>query len=404
MTSEARDEIKLFGPEMLEDPYPVYHKLRAADPVLWVPSVDGWVVTSYEAVSVGMRDARLSSQRFDRMRSRLETKGLGSLADPAMQSMIHMDAPDHTRLRSLVVKAFTPKVVDSMEGRIQGMIDGFLGALASPGRMDAMEVLAYPLPVTVIAEMLGIAVEDRHRFKQWSDEISVILSGDASGLPEAAVRRAFEARGELVDYFRSVVAKNRNGSGSDLLTALARAEEDGGRLSEAELYSTAVLLLIAGNETTTNLIGNGLLALLSHPEQYQRLKDDPSLVASAVEEMLRYDSPVQMTTRMAKVDLEIHGTTIRQGQWVYLMIAAANRDPARFPDPDRFDIGRADNKQVAFGAGPHFCLGASLARLEGRLAIRGLLDRFPDLKLGAGQVEHRNNFNLRGLKSLDVLY
>ena len=404
MTSEAHGEAKLFGPAMLADPYPVYHTLRSDDPVLWVPSVDAWVVTSYEAVSAGLRDSRLSSQRFDRIRERLQTKGLGDLADPAMQSMIHMDAPDHTRLRALVVKAFTPKVVDSMEGRIQGMIDGFLGAMKSPGRMDAMDVLAYPLPVTVIAEMLGIAPEDRHRFKQWSDEISVILSGDVGGLAEADVKRAFEARAELVDYFRSVVAKNRTGTGSDLLTALARAEEGGGRLSEAELYSTAVLILIAGNETTTNLIGNGLLALLSHPDQLQKLKDDPSLVASAVEEMLRYDSPVQMTTRMAKVDLEIHGTPIKQGQWVYLMIAAANRDPARFPDPDRFDIARADNKQIAFGAGPHFCLGASLARLEGQLAIRSLLQRFPDLELGAEKVEYRNNFNLRGLKSLDVVY
>ncbi|MDB5352861.1 MAG: cytochrome [Planctomycetota bacterium] len=403
MTSEAIGGPKLFGPEMLADPYPVYHTLRAADPVLWVPTLDAWVVTSYEAVSAGLRDARLSSQRFDRIRGRAESKLPGTTVDPSMRSMIHMDPPDHSRLRSLVVKAFTPRVVDAMEGRIQGMIDGFLSGITCPGRMDVMDVLAYPLPVTVIAEMLGVSPEDRHRFKTWSDEISVILSGDVAGLPEAEVKRAFDARHELVDYFRSVVARNRGGPGTDLLTALARAEDEGGRLSEDELYSTAVLLLIAGNETTTNLIGNGLLALLSHPDQLERLKGDPTLVTSAVEEMLRYDSPVQMTTRMAKVDLEIHGTAIKQGQWVFLMIAAANRDPARFPDPDRFDITRADNEQIAFGAGPHFCLGASLARLEGQLAIRSLLSRFPDLKLGTGAIEHRNNFNLRGLKSLDVV-
>ncbi len=404
MEREGNGETRLFGPAMLADPYPVYHRLRAANPVVWVPSVDAWVVTGFEAVSASLRDSRLSSQRFDRVREKIEHKALRVAIDPGMRSMIHMDPPDHTRLRSLVSKAFTPKVVDSMEGHVQRMIDGFLDASKSPGRMDAMDVLACPLPITVIAEMLGVSPADRHRFKRWSDEISVILSGDVANAPDADVNRALEARAELVEYFRSVVARNRGGAGSDLLTALARAEDEGARLSEDELYSTAVLLLIAGNETTTNLIGNGLLALLRHPDELRRLRDDPALIASAVEEMLRYDGPIQMTTRMAKVDLEIHGASIRQGQWVFLMLAAANRDPARFPDPARFDVARTDNKHLAFGAGPHYCLGSSLARLEAQLAIRSLLTRYPRIGLATANVEHRNNFNLRGLKALEVVF
>ena len=204
---------RLFGREMLADPYPTYHRLRGASPVHWAPALDAWIVTRYEDVSAGLRDPRLSSQRFDRVRGLLERKVPDLGIEPGMRSMIHMDPPDHTRLRSLVSKAFTPKAVEAMEGRIQAMIDGFLGATRSPGRMDAMEVLAYPLPVTVIAEMLGVPPEDRRRFKTWSDEMSVILSGDVASAPNEAVKRAVEARGELVAYFRGVVAKNRGGSG-----------------------------------------------------------------------------------------------------------------------------------------------------------------------------------------------
>ena len=404
MSSSTPADSRLFGPAMRADPYPVYRTLRATSPVQWVPPLDAFLVTTFDAVSAGLRDPRLSSQRFERVAKKIERKTTGLKIDAGMRSMIHMDAPDHTRLRSLVNKAFTPKVVDAMEGRIAGMIDEFLHGVTSPGRMDAMDVLAYPLPVTVIVEMLGVSPADRRRFKTWSDEISVILSGDVASAPEAEVRRAVAARNELVDYFRAVVARNRGGSGGDLLTALASAEEQGGRLTEDELYSTAVLLLIAGNETTTNLIGNGLLALMRHPAEFARLKGDPSLIPSAVEEMLRYDGPIQLTTRMAKVDLEIHGTPVKQGQWVFLMLAAANRDPARFPDPDRFDVGRSDNRHLAFGAGPHYCLGASLARLEAQLAIKTLLERFPSLRLASDHVEYRDNFNLRGLKSLDVAF
>lgn len=396
--------LKLFGPEMLADPYPVYHRLRATHPVFWVPVLDAWMVTSYAAVTAALRNPQLSSDRFPRVRERLAPKGLDVLVDDRVRSMIHMDPPDHTRLRGLVNKAFTPRAVDLMAERIQGIVDELLGAVQGRGRMDVIRDLAYPLPVMVIAEMLGVPPEDRDRFKQWSDEISVVLGGDVTALSEAVLRRVVEARNELVDYFRAVVTQRRKEPGDDLLTALVRAEEGGGRLTEDELYSTAILLLIAGNETTTNLIGNGLLALLRYPDQQRRVWDDPELVAPAVEEMLRYDSPVQMTTRMAKVDLEMHSAKISQGQWIYLILAAANRDPAQFPEPDRFDVGRADNKHIAFGAGPHFCLGSPLARLEAQLTFRTLRRRYPGLRLGAESPEYRNNFNLRGLKALPVVF
>ncbi len=396
---------KLFGPEMVPDPYPVYHRLRAAHPVFWVTHLDAWVVTSYEAVSAGLRNPQLSSDRFGRIKQRLAAKGLDVLVDERVVSMLHKDPPDHSRLRGLVNKAFTPRAVEAMEGHIQGIVDGLLDAVKSRGGMDVIEDLAYPLPVTVIAEMLGVPTEDRDRFKKWSDEISVVLGGDVTVLPEAVLRRVLEARNELADYFRVVVAQRREKPGLDLLTALVQAEEDGGRLTEDELYSTAILLLIAGNETTTNLIGNGLLALLRHPDQMRRVWDDASLVPSAVEEILRYDSPVQLTSRLAKVDLEMHGTKISRGQWVYLLLAAANRDPAQFSDPDRFDVGRAENKHIAFGAGPHFCMGAPLARLEAQVVLHTLRRRFPaGLRLGTENPEYRNNFNLRGLKSLSVVF
>ena len=395
---------KLFGPEMLADPYPFYRRLRETHPVFRVAELDAWVVTSYEGVNGALRNPQLSSDRFPRLRQRLASRGLDSLAEDRVRSMIHMDPPDHTRLRGLVNKAFTPKTVEAMGGHIQEIINNLLDAVKSRGRMDLIEDFAYPLPVTVIAEMLGVPAEDRARFKHWSDEVSVVLGGDVAALSETALRRATTAREELADYFKDIVRQRRKNPGPDLISALTQAEEEGGKLSEDELYSTVVLLLVAGNETTTNLIGNGMLALLRHPDEMRKVRDSSSRVPSAVEEMLRFDSPVQLTTRMAKTDLEIHGTKIQKGDWLYLVVGAANRDPAQFSDPDRFDVTRIENKHIAFGAGAHFCLGAPLARLEAQIAVRALRDHFPTLRVGEATIEYRNNFNLRGLKSLPVIF
>jgi len=393
---------ELFGTEMLADPYPVYRRLRESGPVVHVPQVDAWVATGYDAVSAGLRDPALSSDRYPRVRQRLAGKSLDHLATDRVRSLINRDAPDHTRLRALVSKAFTPKAITALAGRVRGIVDWLLDAAPAAGVMDVVESLACPLPVIVIAEMLGVPAADRDRFKQWSNEVSVVFAGDLGLLGEASVRRAAAAREELVEYLAAAVAERRRSPRDDLLTALIAAEEGGGRLTEEELYSTAVLLMIAGNETTTNLIGNGINVLLRHPEQLERVRADPGSIPRAIEEILRFDSPVQLTTRLAKRDVDLAGVRIPAGDWVYLVLGAANRDPDQFPDPDRFDIERLSNKHVSFGGGPHFCLGAPLARLEALVAIRSLCERYPRLRPGAGLPEYRNNFNLRGLKSLPV--
>jgi cytochrome P450 len=403
-TGQAPRQPRLFGPEMLEDPYPFYHRLRAASPVFWAEGLDAWLATRYDDAAAALRNSQLSSDRSVRLRQRMAGKGLDDLLTRSSRSMIHLDPPDHTRQRTLVNKAFTPRAVDAMAPHIQALVDGCLDAVQGRGAMDVIADLAYPLPVTVIAEMLGVPPEDRARFKKWSDEISFFLSGNAAEAPPEELRRSLHSRGELVDYFRAVVARRRAQPQADLLTALAQAEEAGGRLSEDEVYDNAVLLLIAGNETTTNLIGNGLLALLRHPDQLRKLQADPSLIPNAVEELLRYDGPVQFTTRVAKTDLTLGGQAVRAGQMVFLMLGAANRDPAQFPEPDRLDVTRKDVKHIAFGAGPHFCLGAPLARLEGQIAFRTLLRRLPGLRLAEGPIEHRNNINLRGLQALPVRF
>ena len=408
MTTEHRESESaarsFFGPELLANPYPVYHLLRLQGPVLWLPALDGWLVTSYEEVSRGLRNPQLSSDRFPRAKERIEARGLRSPLSDRVKSMIHRDAPDHTRLRGLVNKAFTPQVVAAMEAHIQSIVNALLDVVPQTGEFDLIECLAYPLPITVIAELLGLPTKDREQLKGWSDEVAMFLSGDVGSLTQEQLDRIVKARRELADYLASIIGERRANPGDDLLSALIEAEEDGGHLSDDELMSTAILLLVAGNETTTNLIGNGMFALLRHPEEFRRVWDDPALVPSAVEEMLRFDSPVQLTNRLAKEDLNIAGTAVKRGQVVYLMLGAANRDPVQFPDPDRFDVTRANNKHVAFGAGAHFCVGAPLARLEARIVVRTLRERYPNLRLSSDIPKYRENFNLRGLKALRLNY
>jgi cytochrome P450 len=268
--------------------------------------------------------------------------------------------------------------------------------------MDIIADLAYPLPVTVIAEMLGVPAEDRERLKRWSDEFVVYFSKSPTQVTPEEYDRASRAVSAEEDYFRAAVAQLRTGDKPSLLGAMSHAEEAGDRLTEQELYANANLLLTAGHETTTTLIGNGVLALLRNPDQLEKLRADPSLLPGAIEEFLRYDSPVQFTHRVAKEDITVGDKTIRRGQFVYLMLGAANRDPARFPDPDRLDVTRKDNHHVSFGQGPHFCLGAPLARLEAQIAFGTLLHRFKALRLTTDRLEYQQTFNLHGLRSLPV--
>ena len=317
--------------------------------------------------------------------------------------MLFLDPPEHTRLRSLVSKAFTPKMVERLRARIQRIVDERLDAVVArgDGRMDVVTDLAYPLPVVIICELLGIPPEDHATFQAWSSELAASIDPDPLITPEQQVR--INAAGEaFLEYFAALIERRRRSLSDDLLSALIEAEEGGDRLSEEELLGTALFLLIAGHETTVNLIGNGALALLRNRDQLERLRDNPTLDHHAVEELLRFDSPVQLTQRITLDEYQVGDVTIPKGQNLVPLLGAANHDPAEFAEPDRLDLGRKNaNRHLAFGGGHHFCLGAALARLEGEVAIPSLVRRFRNLEL-AGSPERRDTFTLRGLTHLPV--
>ncbi len=317
--------------------------------------------------------------------------------------MLTSDPPEHTRLRRLVSKAFTPRAVENLRPRIQEIVDELLADVADKGEMDLVQALAYPLPVIVIAEMLGVPAEDRARFKKWSDDIVATLGGPFT--PQDVLQAAARARNELVEYLSGVIADRRESPRDDLISGLIAAEDEGTVLSTQEIYSTTILLLVAGNETTTHLIDNSILALLRNPEQVRLLRDDPSLIGSAVEELLRFIGPVQATGRTLKEDLEIGGQEMKAGDSTFVLLGAANRDPAKWgDDADRLDVTRNPVDHVALGDGIHFCLGAPLARAEAQIAIGALLERFPDLKLAIEEPEWGGTFIIRGVKSLPLTF
>jgi cytochrome P450 len=314
-----------------------------------------------------------------------------------------MDPPDHTRLRGLVNKAFTPRVVERMRGRVQAIVDELIDNVIGRGEIEIIEDLAYPLPVRVICEMLGVPPEDHATFKGWSHDVARGLDPDFVLPPEFLERRQ-RTFDELRAYFLGLIAKRRDDPRDDLISALIAAEDQGHVLSEAELVSTCGLLLIAGHETTVNLVANGTLALLRHPGELARLRVDPALIRSAVEEVLRYDPPVQMTARIALSDVEVGGTTLRKGQLALLLLAAANRDEEQFPDGERFDIAREDNRHLAFGMGIHFCVGAPLARVEGQIALDAVARRLERPELLIETPSYKENLVLRGLSALPVRF
>jgi len=394
-------EFNPFLPEVHADPYPLYHRLRAEDPVH--RTIQGlWLLTRHADVVAVLRDPRMSRdpRRSAQYRLLREAGGDDPFEDGA-PSMLFDEPTHHTRLRTLVNKAFTPAAIGRLAGRVSELVDRLLDRAAETGEMDIVDDLAYPLPVTVICELFGVPPADRARFRAWSGALVHLLDPLVA---TDVLERALEARSALRGYLHELVADRRAHPGSDLLTALIAAEAEGQRLSEAELISMCVLLLIAGHETTVNLISNGTLALLRHPVELARLAADPSLAPSAVEELLRYDSPVQLTSRHALADVEIGGRLVREGETVIAGLGAANRDPAAFADPDQLDLGRAPNRHVAFGGGIHFCLGAPLARMEARIALTALLGRVPGLALGNGEPALRDTVTLRGLASLPVRF
>jgi pimeloyl-[acyl-carrier protein] synthase len=388
------------APEFVVDPYPTYHRLRAEDPVHHSP-LGFWVLTRYADVIAMLRDPRLIKEPI----AAFVAARFGMAVPPGLGlSMLDRDPPDHTRLRGLVSKAFTPKALESLRPHIQGIVDGLLAKVEGRGEMDLIEEFAYPLPVRVICEMLGVPVADHERFKQWGLDIARGL--DAIMLPpdSEVAQRSMAGRRALAAYFRELIAERRAAPREDMLSALIAAEEAGDKLNEDELMATCLLLLVAGHETTVNLIGNGSLALLRHPAELRKLRDNPGLITSAVEELLRFDGPVQRTARIPSEDITIGDHTIPKGEMVMPFLGAADRDPAQFPDPDRLDITRGDNRHIAFGMGIHFCLGAPLARMEGQIAINTMLQRLPKLALAIDKPEYRQSLTLRGLQALPVSF
>jgi cytochrome P450 len=387
-------------PEFVADPYPMYHRLRAEDPVHHSP-LGFWVLTRYPDVLAMLRDPRLIKEPI----AAFVAARFGVAVPPGLGlSMLDRDPPDHTRLRGLVSKAFTPRALERLRPEIQQIVDGLLDEVRGRGSMDLIEEFAYPLPVRVICEMLGVPVKDHERFKAWGLDIARGL--DAIMLPPDSPvgQRSVSGRRALAEYFRELIAERRAAPRDDMLSALIAAEEAGDTLNEEELLATCILLLVAGHETTVNLIGNGMLALLRHPAELRKLRDNPRLIGSAVEELLRFDGPVQRTARIPSEDITIGGQTIGKGEMVMPFLGAADRDPTQFPDPDRLDITRSDNRHIAFGMGIHFCLGAPLARMEGQIAINTLLARLPRLTLATDQPRFRQSLTLRGLEALPVSF
>jgi cytochrome P450 len=311
------------------------------------------------------------------------------------------DPPDHTRLRNLVFKAFTPRMVEQLRNTIQAITDRLLDEVQEKGELDLMAALAYPLPVTVIAEMLGIPRDDQDQFHDWSNALarSLDLTDDTAVYDEAS-----QAAADFTDYLADLAEQRRRQPQNDLLSALVAVEDEGEHLTANELYATSSLLFVAGHETTINLIGNGMLALLRHPDQLALLRENSGLMKTAVEELLRYDSPVQMTSRMALADIEYKEHTFKRGMQVAFLLGAANHDPERFEKPSQLDITRQKNQHLSFGGGIHYCLGAPLARLEGEIALTTLLRRMPNLQLATEAPEHGDNYLLRGLKSLPLTF
>ena len=389
-----------------DDPYRHYKAIREKDPLHHSRLFGGSLVTRYRDIETVLRDSRFKSddrKRADFQKNVERMQKAGIIEDPHEAgmggSMLRMDPPDHTRLRSLVSRAFTPRTVESLRPRIEDIVEEHLDRVAGSGRMEVIGDLAYPLPVIVIAEMLGIPPEDRAQFKHWSDEAirTVGFSSDDD------IRRSMQAQRELKTYLEPVLAQRRREPRADLISALAAAEEQGDQLTTDEVFSTIILLLVAGNETTTNLIGNGLVALMAHPRQMRLLQDNPSMASAAVEEILRYDSPVQFTSRHPDEDIEYEGHVFKAGKEVALILASGNRDPDQFEEPDRLDIGRIDTHHLSFSHGIHYCLGAPLARLEGAIALSALVQRFPDMHLD-GRAVRGDNLLLRGFARLPIAF
>jgi pimeloyl-[acyl-carrier protein] synthase len=389
----------LLDPEVLADPYPLYHRLRREDPVHWDPFLHAWVVTRYSDVITVLRDFTAARTPTPEKLTEMGLEALNPIARVMVKQMLFMDAPAHTRIRNLAGVAFTPQKVQTLRSHVRDIAQGLLQRAKLSGSMDVIADLAEPLPCVVTAEMLGLPVEDHRQLKLWSQDFAEML-GNFQHNPDR-VPKILKSTDEMTSYFRNKMRMNSIRP-DGLVSSLMNAEIDGDRLSEDEVIANCIVTMVGGQETTTNLIGNGILALLRHPDQLEKLRANFALIPSAVEELLRYESPSQHTGRLAPDDFEMGGKQIRKRQAVMAVMAAANRDPERFPNPDSLDITRQDNKHVAFGWGAHFCFGAPLARIEAQVAFEEMLRLFPKWCLSPGPLVWRTNLGLRGLKSLPI--
>jgi len=408
ISAEGLDEI-LVSQEFLEDPYPILRWLREEDPVHWSDSMGGWVLTRYDDIVTTFKDVSHYSNA-GRLAKAVEYLPPESRANFQtfenhfrQISLISSDPPDHTRLRALITKAFTPRMVEALQPRIQAIVSGLLDSVESQGGADIIRDLAVPLPVTVIGEIFGVPSTERSLFKGWADDLLAFQGVNKPS--ESALARSQKALIEIREYLSKLIRVRRREPRQDLLSELVAAEAEGGKLSESELLNSCITLLVAGHETTASLIGNGVYTLLSHPDQWRLLRSDPSLLTSAIEEILRYESPVARQPRLMKVAGEMRGKQIRAGQMVFQMLNAANRDPAQFTEPDRFDITRRQNRHIAFGLGIHFCVGAALARAEAHIVFSALAARFPGLRLAFEKPDwDLRKPNSRMLKTLPVVF
>lgn len=432
-TSDPFSLLNLQRQEIRSNPYPFYEQLRQQDPVHWDAELGFWVLTHYSDI-----DALYTDERFSRAQGLMRgfqrlPESEQQIAAPVYhsfsQTVFYADPPYHTHLRGLMNHAFTPRRVERLRPYVQKTVDALLEVAQEQSRLDVIHDLAYPLPVMVIAELLGLPASDRDRFKKWSDDLFAIL-GTVRHKSSDLLVRAEQSLNEMTEYVRDLSRKRRESPQDDLLTALlsVTADEEAqcphphaasppGKAGEQirtlrpvsaltgdELVANINILLSTGHETTTHLIGNGLLALLQHPDQLERLQAQPALLTSAIEEMLRYDNPVQITYRAALQDATIQGKSVRKGDLVNTIIGSANRDPQRFSDPDSFNITRSEGRHLGFGIGIHFCIGAPLVRLEAEVAFQTLLRRFPNMRLGTESLEWQEHPIFRGLKSLPVAF
>lgn len=405
-TANTSIEELLVTREFLADPYPLLHRLREEEPVYWSDAIGGWILTAYDDVVVSFKDTAHFSNE-NRLGKAVEYLSPEKRANFkafeehfSHKSLIHSDPPDHNRMRALVVKEFTPKVVEQIKPKIQETVDRLIDAAQSRGQIDVVSELAAPLPIGIIAEILGVPECDRHLFQVWANDLLAFQGVNKPS--EKDLLRAQNAIVQMRPYIRNMLEERRRQPREDLISKFVAAESDGGRIAEPELVSSCVTLFIAGQETSISFIANSLLLLLAHPDQLELLRSSPALLTSALEESLRYESPVPRQPRIVKEDFELRGKKLKKGEIVFQMLNAANRDPAWFPDPDKFDIRRKNNRHMAFGQGIHFCVGAVLARAEGFITIGTAIRHLPNLhmidKTPDWDLDKRNSRVLRTLK------